>query len=47
MDTKSINVNYGEITIVNYKQCEIESNGVRFNYTIGDIIPGLWFGLIN
>lgn len=25
----------------------IESNNVKYNYTIEDVIPGLWFGLIN
>lgn len=44
---KSISVNYGEITINNYKSCVIESNGITFNYNIGNIIPGLWFDFIN
>lgn len=47
MEDKLLNVKYGEIIITDYNSCIIESNGVTYNYTVGNATPGLWFGLIN
>lgn len=47
MTTQSINVNYGEVVINNYNNCLLNSNGVTYNYSIGGVVPGLWFGLIH